>query len=74
MNMINDMNLGKKFDVIIPHPTSKSRLNAIVVGERILQKDVDGFFVKFCPMKFARDGKLRNLEYKNGTILVKTGE
>ena len=71
--MITDSQIGAIFDVVIPHPDNNSSLNAIHVGERILQKDEKGFFVKWCPSEYARDGKLRNIRYNNITknIIVK---
>ena len=69
--MVNDENIGDLFEVVIPHTHSTSMFNATVVGNRYLQKDSRGFFVKYCPSEFVRDGKLRHIKMsKSGKILV----
>lgn len=69
--MINNENLGKLFEVIIPHSHNNSMLNAIIVGKRYLQKDSRGFFVKWLPSEYARDGKLRHIKMsKSGKRII----
>ena len=69
--MVNDENIGKLFEVVIPHKTNNSMLNAIVVGDRHLQKDSIGFFVKWCPSDYGSGGKLRHIKMsKSGKRII----